>query len=310
MRLSFRQLEILQLFSRTLSVTETARLIRVSQPAVSQTIREIEAQLGFAIILRVGNRVRLTDEARALLPEVERILAQMTSLSGHAEALRDARAGSLTIAAIPTLFSELLPAAIARFMAEHAKVNLRAEVEGAFDVVRRIRQDTAHIGFAFLPLDETGIAAHPIMRMSAVCVVPPGNPLAQRSVVHARDLRNELVIIQDVHSPAGMLINEQIEEELSGTRLLRVNQSIGALRLVNADIGVAIAHPLTVSGGVIGNGVAVRLEPQVNMVLAMIYPRQKAVPRIVLRFERHFRAAAEEFARKMAAGGYDCEMLI
>lgn len=310
MRLSLRQLEILQLFSRTLSVTETARLIRVSQPAVSQTIRDIEGQLGFAIILRVGNRVRLTDEARALLPEVERILAQMTSLIGHAEALRDARAGSLTIAAIPTLFSELLPAAIADFMAEHAKVNLRAEVEGAFDVVRRIRQDTAHIGFAFLPLDETGIAAHPIMRMSAVCVVPSGHPLARRSVVHARDLCNELVIIQDVHSPAGMLINEQIEEELGGTRLLRVNQSIGALRLVSENIGVAIAHPLTVSGGVIGNGVAVRLEPQVNMTLAMIYPRQKAVPRLVMRFERHFRAAAQQFAARMKAAGYDCEMLV
>ncbi len=310
MRLGLRQLEILRLFSRTHSVTETARLLRVSQPAVSQTIKEIEGLLGFAIIVRFGNKTRLTDEARAILPQVERVLSQMSSLLGHAEELRDSKAGSLSIAAAPTLFDEVMPKAVGSFLAEHDKVRVRAEVHVADDIVRQVRQDSAHIGFLFLPIDETGIAVQPIMQMNAVCVVPPDNPLAKKPFVTAKDLRDDLLVVQDVHSPAGFVINQQIEDDLSGARILRVNQSIAAMRMVNERVGIAIAHPLTVSGGMIGQCVAVPLRPEVKMVLAMIYPRQKPVSRLVMRFEKHFRKAAADFCQRMQAQGYSCEMLL
>ena len=230
MRIGLRQLEILRLFSRTRSVTETARLMRVSQPAISQTLKVVEAQLGFAILLRSGNKTRLTDEARALLPDVERVPAQMSHLLGQAEELRDARAGSLSIASVPSLFLELLPAAISSFLGKHAKVRIRAEVQPASEVVRAVQHDTADLGFAFLPVDEVGVAVQPMVRMNAVCVVPSSSVLAERGSITARDLREELVVIQDVHSPAGFIINEGIENELSGSRRLGAAGRVRRLR--------------------------------------------------------------------------------
>src|SRR5688572_2447914 len=122
MNLAFRHLETLQLFAQTRSVTETARLMNVTQPAVSQTLKDMELQLGFSIFVRVSGRTRLTEEAMQLLPRVERLLTQANSLKSYAVELRDARAGQLSVAAIPSLAGAIIPTAMARFRDERRHV--------------------------------------------------------------------------------------------------------------------------------------------------------------------------------------------
>jgi DNA-binding transcriptional LysR family regulator len=88
MNISIRQMETFRLFAQTRSVTETARILRISQPAISQTLKEVEAQLGFALSVRISGRTRLTDEAMLLLPQIEQVLMQMTALRNQAAELR------------------------------------------------------------------------------------------------------------------------------------------------------------------------------------------------------------------------------
>ena len=115
MNLGRRQLETFRLFARTQSVTETARLMRVSQPAVSQTLKELETQFGFSLFVRSNGRTRLTLEANNVLPDVERLFAQMATLRGKAEELKDMRAGALSIASVPSFTARILPTALQAF---------------------------------------------------------------------------------------------------------------------------------------------------------------------------------------------------
>lgn len=113
MHATLRQLETLRAFLLTRSVTETARMTHVSQPAVSQTLKDLEVQFGFAIYSRVGNRVVLTSEVLQVMPEIERLLMTFSNLQGRVMELRDSRAGSLSIVSGPTPSIDLLPRAIA-----------------------------------------------------------------------------------------------------------------------------------------------------------------------------------------------------
>ncbi|MGC3964657.1 MAG: LysR family transcriptional regulator [Rhodocyclaceae bacterium] len=310
MNLRWRQLEAFRLFARTQNVTETARLLHISQPAVSQMLKEVEEQVGFPLFNRSAGRTRLTSEALSLLPDVERLMAQMASLRGRAAELRDTQSGSLSIASVPTLFAELLPVALSTFRAEHDKVRLRVESYTASEVVRQIRQDTADVGFAFLPVDEIGVAVQPIMQMRVVCAMAKGHPLAGRTVVTPRDLDHELVIVQGAQTPPGMVLHESLQGEAAGMRLLDTNQSIPALHMVRHGIGVALVHPLTLSQDVAGELVPVPFEPEITLTLGMIYSRQRAVPRVVIRFEKHLRASLHAFCADMTARGLVCEALI
>jgi DNA-binding transcriptional LysR family regulator len=311
MHLSLRQLEAFRLFSRTRNVTETARLLRISQPAVSQTLKEVEEQVGFALFNRIGGRTQLTAEALALMPDVERLLAQFSTLRGRAIELRDSKAGLLSIASVSTLSVDVLPQALASFRIEHEKVQLRAETLTDVEVVRQIRHDKADVGYVFLPVDEIAVAVQPLLRMRAFCAMPSDHALAHRSVLTAQDLHNEDVIVQNIQTPSGSVLHGSLDHHGSFTaRVIDTNTSLSALNMVRYGLGIALIHPLTLPHDALRNLACVPLEPAIHQTLGMIYSRHRPVPRVVLRFEKHMRASLRDFCASMVAQGFECELLI
>jgi DNA-binding transcriptional LysR family regulator len=313
MHLSLRQLEVFRLFCKTRNVTETANLMRVSQPSVSQTLKEVETQVGFVLFNRIGGRTQLTTEALGLIPEVERVLSQFSTLRGRVSELRDGRSGKLAIASVSTLYSDLLPAALASFRKEYEKVQLRAENYTASEVVQQVRQDKVDVGFAFLPVDEMGVAVEPLVRARVVCVMPRDHEFAQRSSVTARDLNEQEVIVQTMQTPAGLVLRESLGRDAGFTaRILDTNHSIPALHMVRHGLGVALIHPMTLSLALRDSHdvVCVPLDPPIYQTLGMIYSRHRPVPRHVLSFEKHLRLKLKAFCDQMQARGMECELLL
>lgn len=310
MHLSWRQLEVFRTFAYSQNVSETARLLHVSQPAVSQMLKEIESELGFALFQRSRGRTKLTPEAMTLLPDVERIFAQMSSLRGRAAEIKDANAGSLAIASVTTLFAELLPDILVSFHGEHQKVRLRVSTLSAQDVVKQVRQDTADIGFAFLPIDEMNVAVLPLIKMRVVCAVHAGNRLSTRKALSVSDLNDQLMIVQGPQTPPGFVLRESLALDTAEWRIVETNQSTSALHMVKHGLGVALIHPLTLSLDMVGHVVPVPFEPPIELTLGMIYARHRAVPRVVLRFEKHVRAGVHKFCLAMQKRGLHCEPLI
>ncbi|PYE22597.1 LysR family transcriptional regulator [Rhizobium sp. PP-CC-3A-592] len=310
MNLGFRQLETFRLFARTQSVTETARLLRISQPAVSQTLKELEAQFGFSLFVRSNGRTRLTVEANSVLPDVERLFAQMTSLKGKAAEMKDARSGSLAIASVPSFTARILPTALNVFRAERTQVRLRLEVYTAADVVRQVRQEYCDIGFAFLPFDEAGVAVQPLMRMSMVCLVPRGHPLSSRTVITAADLENETVIAHGAQTTPGFVLRESLQSEAGDLQVISTNQSIASLHMVQCGMGIAFAHPLVLPFDPQGLVVPIAYERAVPLTFAMLYSRNRPVSRLVVQFEAILRKMIAAFCRENTEKGLNCELLI
>lgn len=73
-----KRLLVFTTLARTLNFGETARLVGISQPAVSKHIAALEAEIGAALFVRYGRSVALTDKGQSLLPIV------LTILEGYA----------------------------------------------------------------------------------------------------------------------------------------------------------------------------------------------------------------------------------
>lgn len=284
MNLLFRHLETFQLFAQTRSVTETARLMNVTQPAVSQTLKDLENQLGFSIFVRVNGRTRLTEEAIQLLPRVERLLAQANSLKGYAAELRDTRAGQLSVSAIPSLAGSVLPSAMARFRTERRQVRFRFEVHTATEIAVQVKNEHADIGFAFAPVEEPGVVGEPLLRTSLVCFVPKDHPLSKRSFIEVKHLENEVVFAQGQQNQPGLALWERLGGTGESLVALTTNYSIAALNLVRHGLGVGLLNPLVVSFDVANDLVAVPFRPDVPLTLAMIFSRHRPMSRLTSRF--------------------------
>lgn len=98
------------------SLTKAAEQMHLSQPAISQALRDLEGQLGLTLFVRGGRLMRPTAEALALLSEVELLSARVGSLMARVTELRDRQAGQLAVATIPVLATGPLPLVIAKFL--------------------------------------------------------------------------------------------------------------------------------------------------------------------------------------------------
>jgi DNA-binding transcriptional LysR family regulator len=304
MTVSLRQLELLRLMMRTRSVTETARLMRISQPSASQMLRSLETQLGLELFARVGGRLRPTAEALGLLPVVERLFSHYALLDGRAAELRDAQAGNLTIASIPTVTGWLLPEAMARFHQERPRVHFLINARDAADVVRAVRQEDADLGILYSPIEDAAVAVEPLFRTRMVCVIPPGHALAQKKTVRAKDLADHRIVTLDSSLSPGLAL----AESLRGSHVrfepnFETNMSFTAISLVNRGLGVFVTDPL-ICLSPLGSALTVRdFAPEIPLTLTVIYSRHRAVPRIAVRFVARLREAIGFMCEGLAQRG-------
>jgi len=304
MHASLRQLETLRIFALTLSVTETARVTRVSQPAISQTLKELEAQFGFAIYTRSGSRVLLTAEVLQILPEVERVLTTFSTLQGRVGELRDLRAGSVSIIAGPTQALDLLPRAILAFREQRPHVRVHLQVSAEFDMAQKVRDEIFDLGFGFYPNAETRIAHQPIIESELVCVMRRDHPLAAHATVDPRLLAGHTVVV--VQHEVGVMrdVQELLQAALSEDNLLTTNQSIAAFNMARQGGAVAVLHPLAIPEVTHDLLHLARFEPKMSVAYALYYSRRRPLSRITSKFMLAVRDSARAHAAPFEAIGF------
>ena len=91
-----RDIEIFRTVMTSGSASKAAALLGVSQPAVSQSLRKLEAKAGLLLFQRVRGRLQATPEAQALLVEVDRCFVGLESIAHRLTTLRNFGVGSLT----------------------------------------------------------------------------------------------------------------------------------------------------------------------------------------------------------------------
>jgi DNA-binding transcriptional LysR family regulator len=300
MALNLRHLEVFRLLMQTRNVTETSRLLHVSQPATSQTLKDLEASLGLQLFIRNGGRITPTAEARMLLPDAERLLLQLAAIEARADELRDARAGSLSIAAIPAAAGSLLPPALAAFKQKRPRVRLSMNAYESQETVRQVRHEGADLGIVFAPVGDPGVGIEPLLRTRMICLMSQGHPLTSRAVIRARELASHTVVVLDPATTPGMVLREKLSEHrITLGATLQTNLSYGAVSLVRQELGVLITDPVILLSGM-ADGLTIRpFEPEVTLVLTAIYARQRPVSRVMARFLIELRAVIAELSLRL-----------
>lgn len=304
-----RNLEIFRIFALTQNVTETARLVRISQPAVSQILRDLEIVLGLTLFKRVGRTLQLTAEARAILPDISKLIAQMGALRNRVEDLRNTRAGTLSIASVPTMINGVIPNAVIQFTADRPDVRLRITSMTAADVAHQVRLENADVGFTFLPVNGTGLKLQPIVKTEMVCLMLRGHRLEHYPIITPELLRGETVMAQGPATPPGFVLRDTFAQGgISDLVVLEVNQSGAALPMVKKGMGVALAHPFVLPVDE-DDVVAVPFEPHVELILALAFPKFATQSRLTTAFVSEFSVQIQEYVKNFSARGLKCEII-
>jgi DNA-binding transcriptional LysR family regulator len=231
------------------SITKAAENLGRSQPAVSRTIQELEAELGFQLLHRVGRRIQLSEEGAAFEEEARRLLMSFTELAARAKTIAAGKGRILGVATTSAIGTGLIPTAIAEL--QDAALPHETHL-GHFlpsIVAQEVRVGRAEIGFSSLPLDTPGLDVLRLYSAPDVVALREDDELAQlyevpltalagrRLVTMLNPLRFQLQI-------ARALATQGIE---TGA-VIRTNVAFGAMQIVRQTGIAAIIDPVTAYG--------------------------------------------------------------
>lgn len=240
-----RQLEIFIAVMRAGTVTGAARMLNISQPALSQILLHTEDELGFALFDREKGRLRATPEALELLPEAERLFAGLEGLRRKTSDLRIGRAGLVRIGASAPPAMALLPEAIRQFRARHPEVLLRSHVAPISALIAMLRAGDAALALALddhLPPD---IAVEPLGKTRFCCLLPESHPLAAEPALRFADLEGEsLISYRAATRPQEELARVAAQQGARFEPMLEIDVSISAVSFVQSGLGIAVVDAL------------------------------------------------------------------
>ncbi|MFA1673420.1 pca operon transcription factor PcaQ [Rhizobium mongolense] len=124
-RIKFRHLQTFVEVARQKSVMKTAELLRVSQPAVTKTIRELEEVLGVAVFERDGRGIKITRYGEVFLKHAG---AALTALRHGLDSVTQERVGDappIRIGALPTVSTRVMPQAMELFLKENTRSRIK-----------------------------------------------------------------------------------------------------------------------------------------------------------------------------------------
>ncbi len=290
--LNLRQLEIFREVIRCQTTVGAAEALAISQPAVSNAIRQIEAQLGLPLFDRVGNRLVPTAEAQEVMRGSEPIFSLYRAFSQKLKDLRDTRTGSLRVLSTPALANALVPRALKAFLASRPDMHVFFDVRRTPGVVEGVETGFADVGFSLTPQQRSGIEASPISTGQMVCVCPPDHPLADRSEVSAQDLAAFPLIGFEPGTPLGLALHQGFwTPALQERTMIETRYSSTACLMAESGVGVAVVDSFAVVGG--RYQLAIRpLSPRVPIEAFALTARNQPMKRVVRAFLREVQAEA------------------
>jgi DNA-binding transcriptional LysR family regulator len=249
-----RHIEVFNAIMIAGTVSGAAKLINVSQPAVSRLLQHAELQLGFALFQRVKGRLIPTTEALSLYPRIEHLYANLTDVQRLASSLKGGKTEtSLTVLSILTLSHEVLPRAVKRFQIKYPKVNIHFKALHSPDILNALALQEADIGFLFCT--NHTITLHPALiqehigNAALMCVAPKGllpQKILNQGSLGLKDLRKLTVIGLETMDPIGTAIAQACETHtVSLTTALTVQTYHAALALAEHGLGVALLDACT-----------------------------------------------------------------
>jgi len=130
---------MLRAVAREGSLSAAARELGYTQPAVSHHIAKLEAEVGTALLTRLGRGVQLTDAGLALVEHAEAVMSRLDAAAEEVAAIAGLRAGRVRLAAFPSASATLMAGALKRLREQHPGIAVsfeEAEPEDAFPLLR------------------------------------------------------------------------------------------------------------------------------------------------------------------------------
>lgn len=292
--MNFRQLETFRAVMISGTASRAAELLQITQPAVSRSIGELEAAVGFALFDRVRGRLVPTPEGQLFFRDVTTSFAGLDRLRSAAARIRDFGSGSIRIASLAALGSTLVPRAIQAFRKGHPQIAITLQILSSSAVRELVTSQQFDLGLAADEVDLSGVDHCVFGSFRAICAVPPRHPLAGRKVIRPGDLHGVAFLALSPEDRARQRIGQVLEAAGSQPQVVVETPNSGTIcALALEGAGLGLVNPVAADGFAERGLVLLPFEPEVHFNSVLLFRPDAQKARLVKAFTGELMKARE-----------------
>ena len=283
--MELRHLQYLLTVAEEGSFTRAARKLFVSQPALSQQIRQLEEELGSTLLDRVGRGVRLTAAGEIFIQHARRVFTELDEARVALQELEGLERGSLAVGVVQTINSYLIPPVVGQFSSTYPAVSLLVEELTSDEIESGLEAGQLQVGVSFVPPGNDRLDWEALFEEELVLVVAKTHPIAARSEIRVADLNGFPLMMLSKSYATRRLWDAATQQAGIQPRLVAEMNNIGAiLRAIEPTPAGTILPRLALAYGQTQNLVAVNLrEPTPTRTVGLLWRRnsyQRAATRV------------------------------
>lgn len=288
--INIRHLRAFVAVAEHLHFTRAAQSIYMTQPALSTLIRQLETHLELQLLQRNTRVVELTSIGREFQATARRIVDDIDVALRGLKSFKSLTKGRVRVAALPSLWASLLPAALREFRTAHPDIELGISDLAGEDIINALRTRTVDLAVTYMPAQKD-LTSEVLLRDQLMLVCSPQSLLAQIQRVRWRDLIGHPVIamaqgttirtlIQGTALAQGIALDIVLEPRLMPTAIACAEAGLGTAILPSSGIPPALPPSLVcleLVGPIVSREISL-----VTLALTPLSPAAKALYDILI----------------------------
>lgn len=242
--MDFRKLRYVLAVAKERSFTRAAGKVHISQSAISEQVRLLEEEIGFAIFSRTSRGIQITDRGRSFLHEAERVYNELMGLSDTARLLHGGGM-SFVIGIGSGVAQFIIPQALVSFSEHFPNVRLEVKISPTRRVYDQLLDERIDFGIAVESDPEklpSGILQKRISETEMVLILPTTHELTNTSQpVDLEDVANSPLIMNELSVGYGQIVQSMFDNVGIRPNIVGIADNIETMKImVESGMGLAI----------------------------------------------------------------------
>lgn len=241
--MNLNQLYYFRTIARLQHFRQAALELNISQPSLSNSMANLESELGLCLFDKQGRNVILTKYGRIFLEHVDKVLDELEIAKKRMKQLASSSEGHVDIAYISPLAQHYIPETVRSFLNLEQNKNVTFTFKQGFtaEMLEGLKIDKYDLIFGSYVEDEPDITFVPIIEQELFVIVPLEHPLAKFDDIHLVDIQPYPLVAYDRNSGLGKFTFNLLKSiNINPKVICEASDEYALSALVAAGFGVAI----------------------------------------------------------------------
>ena len=297
MNITFRQLRLFMALAETGSVSAAARMVHVTQPTASMSLKEITESVGVPLYEVVARKVHLTQMGHELAKTARAITGQWEAFEQEVHGVKGLTQGKLKVAVVSTA-KYFIPRILGAFCAKYPQIDISLEVLNRDGVVKRLEENLDDLYIMSQPPLHLDIEDEVFMPNPLLLIASKEHLLAKKRMVDLSSLKNEKFIFREKGSGTRMAIDAHFKRlKLRPEIRLELGSNEAIKQAVIGGLGIAVLSKYSLGDKSDQEEVAILRckEFPIESSWHIVSPKGKKLSPIATIFKKHLSQQAKDW---------------